>query len=154
MSMRIGGLASLTGCPVVTIRYYEAEGLLPSPMRSGGNYRLYDDAHAERLQFIRQCRSFDMSLAEVRVLLHCRETPTQDCAEVNALLDQHIERVEARVRELQLLCGHLNALRRKCSGQRDSKSCGILRGLSDREVRAARSTRLTSRSKGSAGRAP
>ena len=29
--MKIGELATLTGCPVETIRYSEREGLLPAP---------------------------------------------------------------------------------------------------------------------------
>lgn len=38
MEIRIGELAQRTGCEVVTIRYYEKEGLLPEPARSSGNY--------------------------------------------------------------------------------------------------------------------
>ena len=62
MEIRIGELAQRTGCEVVTVRFYEKEGLLPAPARSSGNYRLYSEAHIERLQFIRHCRSLDMSL--------------------------------------------------------------------------------------------
>ena len=65
MEIRIGDLAKRSGCEVVTIRYYEKEGLLPKPARSGGNFRLYGEAHAERLQFIRHCRSLDMTLSEI-----------------------------------------------------------------------------------------
>ncbi|MDH8090791.1 MerR family DNA-binding transcriptional regulator, partial [Klebsiella pneumoniae] len=50
MEIRIGDLAKRSGCEVVTIRYYEKEGLLPKPARSGGNFRLYGEAHIERLQ--------------------------------------------------------------------------------------------------------
>ncbi len=100
MEIRIGELAKLTGCEVVTIRYYEKEGLLLEPARSGGNFRLYDDAHIERLQFIRHCRSLDLTLGEIRSLLGLRDNPTEDCGEVNALLDAHIRRVEVRVEAL------------------------------------------------------
>ena len=51
--MKIGELAKLTDCAVETIRYYERENLLPEPARSDGNYRVYTQAHAERLTFIR-----------------------------------------------------------------------------------------------------
>ena len=50
--MKIGELARLTDCAVETIRYYERENLLPEPARSDGNYRVYTQAHAERLTFI------------------------------------------------------------------------------------------------------
>uniref|UniRef100_UPI000B0AB3A2 MerR family transcriptional regulator n=2 Tax=Pseudomonadota TaxID=1224 RepID=UPI000B0AB3A2 len=69
MNLQIGELAKRTACPVVTIRYYEREGLLPQARRSQGNFRLYGEAHVERLQFILRCRSLDMPLSDVRTLL-------------------------------------------------------------------------------------
>ena len=50
------------------------------------------------MQFIRHCRSLDMSLGEIRTLLNLWDSPTQDCGKVNALLDDHIRQVEARSR--------------------------------------------------------
>jgi Cd(II)/Pb(II)-responsive transcriptional regulator len=100
MEIRIGELAQRTGCEVVTIRYYEKEGLLPEPARSSGNYRLYGEEQVKRMQFIRHCRSLDMSLGEIRTLLNLWDSPTQDCGKVNALLDDHIRQVEARVEAL------------------------------------------------------
>jgi DNA-binding transcriptional MerR regulator len=67
--MRIGELAQTSGTPIETIRFYEREGLLPAAARTEGNYRIYTPQHADRLGFIRQCRSLDMTLDEVRVLL-------------------------------------------------------------------------------------
>ncbi|MHB1247791.1 MAG: MerR family transcriptional regulator, partial [Sulfuriferula sp.] len=60
--IKIGELAKRTACQVETIRYYEREGLLSPPARSAGNFRLYGNAHVDRLHFIRHCRSLDMSL--------------------------------------------------------------------------------------------
>ena len=94
--MQIGALARQTGCPIQTIRFYEQEGLLPPPSRSAGNFRLYGDAHVERLLFIRRCRSLDMTLDEIRVLLRLKNVPTQDCSEVNRVLEAHIEQVAVR----------------------------------------------------------
>ena len=76
--MRIGDLAQATLCPVETIRYYEREGLLPAPARSGGNYRLYGTQHVERLRFIRNCRSLDMTHDEIRTLLAFRDGPEEN----------------------------------------------------------------------------
>ncbi|EPN13687.1 MerR family transcriptional regulator, partial [Pseudomonas syringae pv. actinidiae ICMP 18804] len=91
--MKIGELAKLTDTQVETIRYYEREGLLPAPARSDGNYRLYTQAHMERLSFIRNCRSLDMTLEEIRNLLNLRDSPQDQCESVNALIDEHIEHV-------------------------------------------------------------
>ena len=123
--MKIGELAKLTDAQVETIRYYEREGLLPAPARSDGNYRLYTQAHVERLTFIRNCRSLDMTLDEIRSLLNLRDSPQDQCENVNALIDEHIEHVNARITSLQALQTQLLDLRQRCSdGAPDH--CGIL----------------------------
>ena len=109
--MRIGELARRSGTPTDTIRFYEHEGLLPAPARSGSNYRLYTERHAERLAFIRQCRHLDMTLDEVRALLALRDQPQADCGAVNDLLDAHIGHVAARIAALHSLQDELQALR-------------------------------------------
>ncbi len=136
MPIQIGELAKRTECPVETIRYYEKEGLLPEPARSSSNYRLYGDDHIERLRFIRHCRTLDMALDEVRILLKHRDTPDTDCGDVNALLDEHIHAVEVRVEELMQLKQHLTVLRQKCATAAPTASCGILRALSDHSCHA------------------
>ena len=85
--MKIGELAKLTDCQVETIRYYEREGLLPEPARSDGNYRLYTQAHVERLTFIRNCRSLDMTLEEIRSLLGLRDSPQDQCESVPEFIE-------------------------------------------------------------------
>lgn len=129
MPLKIGDLASASATPVDTIRYYEREGLLPAPARTAGNFRLYEASHLERLQFIRHCRGLDMSLDEVRTLLHYRDCPEADCGDVNALLDEHIAQVSRRIRELRSLERQLKALRQRCSVAQPSAHCGILAGL-------------------------
>lgn len=127
--LKIGELASRTGCQVETIRYYEREELLPEPARSEGNYRLYNDAHVDRLTFIRHCRSLDMALDEIRTLLTFRDAPEQNCGDVNALLDEHIGHVAGRIAELKTLEMQLKKLRHLCSKVQSTKECGILNEL-------------------------
>ncbi|MEC9482773.1 MAG: Cd(II)/Pb(II)-responsive transcriptional regulator [Halomonas sp.] len=127
--MKIGELARHTGCQVETIRYYEREGLLPEPARSASNYRLYGAAHVERLTFIRHCRALDMALDEIRDLLSLRDHPERDCAAVNALIDEHIGHVEARLVQLASLREELVDLRARCRGEAETGACGILREL-------------------------
>src|ERR1700751_2742398 len=128
-TLKIGELAKQTGCLVETVRYYEREGLLLEPARSGGNYRLYTNIHLERLQFIRHCRSLDMTLEEIRDLLRFRDAPDENCSEVNAFLDEHIERVANRIKELKLLQKNLRGLRNLCQQTRATKDCRILQSL-------------------------
>lgn len=129
--LKIGELARRTGLQIETIRYYEREGLLPATVRSAGNYRLYSPAHAERLQFIRHCRSLGMTLGEVEILLNVRDTPEQSCITVNDLLDKHIGDVARRVHELQALENQLKELRNRCCSTQAAKDCNILKKLSD-----------------------
>ena len=128
--MKIGELAAATHTQVETIRYYEREGLLPQAPRSEGNYRIYGAEHVERLGFIRHCRSLDMTLEEIRVLLRFKDAPGEDCGDVNALLDAHIGHVAARIRELKQLEKQLKSLREQCGGVQDAGHCAILAELS------------------------
>lgn len=127
--MKIGELAKITDTQIETIRYYEREGLLPEAPRSDGNYRIYGNAHAERLSFIRHCRGLDMALDEIRVLLRFKDSPAENCEQVNSLIDEHIEHVAQRIRELNALARQLKALRGLCRDTREASSCGILNGL-------------------------
>lgn len=135
--MRIGDLAASTGTPVETIRFYEREGVIPAARRSDNNYRVYTAAHVERLAFIRQCRNLDMTLDEVRALLRLRDAPSEDCGEVNALLDAHIGHVTARIRELRTLQRDLRALRARCGTPLEIERCGILNELDSGSARSA-----------------
>jgi Cd(II)/Pb(II)-responsive transcriptional regulator len=127
--MKIGELALAAHTQVETIRYYEREALLPQAPRSEGNYRIYGPEHVERLAFVRHCRSLDMTLDEIRVLLRFKDDPQAGCGEVDALLDEHIGHVATRIRELRQLQTQLKALRERCAGVRDAGHCGILDGL-------------------------
>jgi len=128
--MKIGELARLAGSNVETVRYYEREGLLPKPGRSEGNYRIYGPMHLERLTFIRHCRGLDMTLDEIRTLLRYKESPEENCGEVNRLLDEHIGHVVRRIGELQALEKQLRELRGRCPDDRQASTCGVLEGLS------------------------
>jgi Cd(II)/Pb(II)-responsive transcriptional regulator len=130
--LKIGDLARRSRCPAETIRYYEREGLLLEPARTACNYRLYGREHIERLAFIRNCRSLDMTLEEIRQLLRIRDTPRENCDPAHRLLDEHIAHVVTRVAELQLLERQLKALRRQCGPAHVEKECGILDGLGRR----------------------
>ena len=81
MRYRIDDLATATGLTVDTIRYYQAEGLLPRPAREG-RVAWYDDGHREHLERIRSLKAEGFRLATIRRLLD--EDPA-DAALVRAL---------------------------------------------------------------------
>ncbi|WP_137939854.1 Cd(II)/Pb(II)-responsive transcriptional regulator [Chitinivorax sp. B] len=132
--MKIGELAKLADCTVETIRYYEKEGLLPPSRRTDGNYRDFDESLVERLRLIRNCRLLDMTQDEIRALLQFRDHPDDNCGDVNALIDHHIEHVQARIAELQSLQTQLTALRQQCQISSATRQCGIIKGLEEHEM--------------------
>ncbi len=132
MSFKIGDLAKASGIPVVTIRYYEKEGLLHQPERSDSGYRLYSAQDADRLLFIRRCRQHGMNLAEIRDLLAFRDSPAPSCAWINELVDRHIAAVQEQIDSLLALKEHLETLRHACDGEH-GKSCGIISSLAHGE---------------------
>ncbi|MCT0217534.1 Cd(II)/Pb(II)-responsive transcriptional regulator [Synechococcus sp. CS-1329] len=127
--MQIGELARSTGVKIETIRYYEREHLLSVPQRTDGNYRLYSPRHVEELRFIRYCRSLDMGLEEVRILIRALDTPSGSCLTVNGLLDEKIAEVDARVNDLHKLQDQLRKLRGLCRQPDQWEICGILAEL-------------------------
>jgi len=122
----IGALSRDAECPPETIRYYEREGLLPRASRTAGNYRLYGPAHLERLVFIRNCRSLDMTLDEIKQLLQFRDEPQSECGAAHALIDEHIAHIGERIAELEQLQRQLQALRHQCQPIGNPRKCGIL----------------------------
>ncbi|MBP0595570.1 Cd(II)/Pb(II)-responsive transcriptional regulator [Paraburkholderia sp. LEh10] len=136
--MKIGELARRMNCTPDTIRFYEKEGLLPQADRTDANYRTYNESHFERLRFIRNCRSLDMTHEEVRTLLDAADDHASRCDAVDALVDEHIGHVSMRIDELLKLRDQLTALRNKCSGEHPVDACGIMQELTSRDAPQAK----------------
>lgn len=111
-TLKIGELATRSGCHVETIRFYEKKGLLPASLRSPGNFRLYTDVHVDRLVFIRYCRSIDISLKEIGKFLLHQDFPVKNDEYVSQLLDLHLRRITVRVQELNAFEQELVELQR------------------------------------------
>jgi DNA-binding transcriptional MerR regulator len=70
MAMRIRDLAAQAGTTTRTLRYYEAQGLLPA-RRSANGYRVYDEHHVRLVREIRSLQSIGFSLEDVRPFVEC-----------------------------------------------------------------------------------
>ncbi len=102
-------LSQRTGVPSKTIRYYEGIGLLP-PARHGSNgYRVYDERDVERLKFIRQSREMDFALEDIAEILAFRAREELPCGLILRLVDQKLDEIEERIRELERMRDHLKA---------------------------------------------
>ena len=102
--IRIGDVSHRTGCNIETIRYYERIGLLPQPVRSASQYRLYDTEDIRRLIFVRRSRELGFSLDEVRALLALSANSEQEtCAEVRQLAAHHLKDIRAKIADLRAM---------------------------------------------------
>ncbi|MDT8342642.1 MAG: MerR family DNA-binding protein [Longimicrobiales bacterium] len=129
--LRIGALAEAAGVGVETLRFYEREGLLPDPPRTGSGYRRYPPDAVRRVRFIRKGRALGFTLAEIRDLLELRVTAAEPCHEVAARARRRLAAVEARLRELNRVRDALEALSRACEANRETGECPILDALDD-----------------------
>src|SRR5882724_913756 len=127
-SVSIGILSKRSAVNVETIRYYERIGLLPAPPCSAGGYRVYSQAHAERLQFVRRARGLGLSLDEVRRLLSLADNKSSSCAKVHDLAAHHLADIRGRIADLERMERVLSRLVRACA-KGELPSCPLLEAL-------------------------
>jgi MerR family mercuric resistance operon transcriptional regulator len=132
----IGALSKRTGCNVETIRYYERIGLMPPPARSEGGHRLYAEARARRLGFIRRTRQLGFTLDEIRTLLKLVDGGRHTCAQVKRITVHHLQRVRAKVTDLRKIERVLREMAAQCDGGRVPK-CPVIGALFDDRSKAA-----------------
>jgi Cu(I)-responsive transcriptional regulator len=128
-ALTIGDLAKAAETKPVTIRYYEQVGLLPSPPRTGGNYRAYGRGHLNRLRFIRRCRELGFTLEQVRELLALAEQGERDCGAVDRIALEHLKAVERKITDLERLAEELRRISTQCQGGTIA-ACRIIEALS------------------------
>ena len=126
--MKIGELGKATDTKVETIRFYEKLGLLAIPDRTSGNYRIYGQAHLQRLSFIRRARALGFSLDQVRELLDLADDRARPCGAVDAMARQHLANVDAKIGALQSLRRELGNLIDQC-GRGAISQCLIIEAL-------------------------
>lgn len=128
--MNISEVGVRAGLPAKTIRYYEEIGLI-RPLRGANGYRRFRDSDLHKLAFIGRARSLGFSIEDCRALLALYEDKGRASADVKALAGRHLERIAAKIAELEQMRDTLSDLVQACAG--DARpDCPILQGLSDR----------------------
>ena len=103
MDMSIGELATLTGVPVKTIRYYSDLGLVPEAGRTAAGYRTYDAASLARLELVRALRDLGLDL-ETAGRVAALQTGLEAVAAAHAdAIDVHIRQLHLRRRVLRAI---------------------------------------------------
>ncbi len=101
--MRIGELAKTARVTPDTIRYYEREGLLPSPQRTESGYRDYGPGVMDDLLFIKKAQALGLKLSDVREVLEISSGGKPPCEHVRATVSARLVEVGERLRELRAL---------------------------------------------------
>jgi DNA-binding transcriptional MerR regulator len=99
--VRIGEIADDTGVPAKTLRFWEAERLLPEPERTPSGYRDYQPDIVERIRFIRQAQGAGLRLDEIRQVLDISDAGQPPCHHVHDLVQRRLAEVDARIAELE-----------------------------------------------------
>ena len=129
----ISDLAKRTQLPTDTIRFYEKKQLIKSCYRADNNYKYYDDETLKRLIFIKRCRALDMTLHEVEVLLEQIQHPEQGCKIIDQLIEEHIQHIETKIKELTSFKSQLYELRQSCTSNTTIDHCQIVKNLGKSE---------------------
>lgn len=125
----ISDIAKKSGLSTDTVRFYEKKGFIQPNFRANNQYRYYSDDALKRLIFMKHCRALDMSLKEIENLLQLEENPQQNCDSVNHLIDQHIQDITNKMKELEQLKIQLKKLRSQCLEASTVDQCQILKTL-------------------------
>ena len=100
-SVRIGELADAVSVPAKTIRYYEAIGLLPPPLRHANGYRSYDPSAGDRLRFVKAAQAVGFTLTEIKEILSLRDAGEEPCRHVLDLVDRRARDITEQIAALE-----------------------------------------------------
>lgn len=133
----IGEVANRTGLSVYTLRFYERQDLLVSPVRrTAGGRRVYGQTDVDWLHMCTRLRASGMPLARLRTFAALVRAGSGNEDQRLALLREHQAQVQAQLTELQ---GCLDAITWKVDIYEKHVSQGTAEGFWD-PVHSASST--------------
>lgn len=106
----IGAIASESGIPIKTIRYYDDLGLLKTNGRTEGGYRLFDSDVFVRLKFIKRAQNLGLSLSEIKEFLEVHDRGNLPCDQIKVKLEEKLIAIEQHIQQLQILKQELKGL--------------------------------------------
>ncbi|MBB4285971.1 Cu(I)-responsive transcriptional regulator [Roseospira goensis] len=133
--MNIGTVAERSSLPAKTIRYYEEIGLV-RPARDSNGYRAFSDTDLHKLAFLARARSLGFTLEDCRSLLRLYEDRSRASADVQAVAQEHLDRITRKIADLELMRATLRHLVDRCQGD-ERPDCPILADLAGSDAAAA-----------------
>jgi DNA-binding transcriptional MerR regulator len=92
-----GQIANMANVNIETLRYYENNGLIPSPTRSESGYRLYSEEVLTRLAFIKNAKFCGFTLKEIKKALTKSEDISISIADFIAVIDRKIDSINREI---------------------------------------------------------
>lgn len=103
-NLQIGQIAKKSGTSTDAIRYYEKEGLLKKPSRSGGDFRLYSREAMDQLVFIKKAQELGLTIKEIKKIMFCGDKGLEPCCDLTVdLFTAKIKEFEEKIHELNLM---------------------------------------------------
>lgn len=106
----IGQVATLSGLPVKTIRYYADLGLLSTLDRTEGGYRQFSPEVLTRLAFIKRSQSLGLSLQEIAEILKVYDRGELPCGDIQQKLSKKLLEIDTQIEQLMTLRSELSGL--------------------------------------------
>ncbi|MGE3346858.1 MAG: MerR family transcriptional regulator [Ramlibacter sp.] len=100
-TLRIGELARRSGRSVHTIRWYEAQRLMPGAARDAAGRRLFSQSHVQWLGLLDRLRASGMSVRDMQAYARLMRQGKPALADCRVLLQEHRARVQQRCDELR-----------------------------------------------------
>ncbi|HVZ79999.1 MAG TPA: MerR family transcriptional regulator [bacterium] len=117
--LQIGQVARKTGLSIHTIRFYEKQGLLETPSRRPGGFRLYPQEAVERLHFIQKAQGLGLTLKEIRSITACGEKGLEPCCDLTVdLFNRKIQEFESKTKEMGRMKKRLKSVLGKWAGKK------------------------------------
>jgi Cu(I)-responsive transcriptional regulator len=125
--MNIGEIATQSGLPAKTIRYYEEIGLI-KPLRDTNGYRAFHQQDLHKLTFLGRARALGFSIEDCRNLLALYEDQNRSSADVKSIARDHLTKIEQKIADLVDMQSTLTHLIGACAGD-NRPDCPILNSL-------------------------
>lgn len=107
--MKIGELAKRAGISVSTVRFYEAQGLMPKPQTRESGYREYEQEDLDRLHLILTAKAQRFPLGLIKTVLTALDNDPQPCENIAEIVEGRIKTIGREIRDLQRLQARLEA---------------------------------------------
>ena len=125
--MNIGDVATASGLPAKTIRYYEDIALV-TPKREANGYRVFSENDLHKLRFLARARALGFAIEDCRTLLALYEDKGRSSAEVKELSRKHLDEIDQKIAQLHSMRNTLSHLVEACAGDH-RPDCPILNDL-------------------------